>query len=119
MSSSNTKPPYYIVGLPTDSIEGQEAQTKFERLSTELFKVYPFIEEIRAVVKAKKTAKAHPRWEVSVEVYTPKEVHAFSETGHDIVVVFDSLGPKMKRMLTSKKSRVTASHGDSPRKVAS
>ena len=89
---------------------------KFERLSEELCKVYPFIEEIRAVVKSKKAAKTHARYEVSVEIYTPKDRHAFSETGYNLAQVFDSMGPKMKRLLSERQSRVTASHGDTLRK---
>jgi hypothetical protein len=104
-------PPYYIVGLPEEPLEASEAKMKFEKLSTELCKVYPFIEEIRAVVKSKKPAGAHARYEVSVEVYTPKERHAFSGTGYNLAVVFDSMGPKMKRLLSSKRSRVTSTRG--------
>jgi hypothetical protein len=116
MYSRDSTPPCYIVGLPDEPIEAGEAKMKFEKLSEELCKVYPYIEEIRAVVKSKKPGKTHARYEVSVEVYTPKERHAFSGTGYNIAAVFDSLGPKMKRLLSSKQSRVTSSRGISPRK---
>ena len=89
---------------------------KFEKLSAELCKVHPYIEEIRAVVKSKKPGKTHARYEVSVEVYTPRERHAFTETGYNLAAVFDSLGPRMKRLLSSRVSRVTSTHGASPRK---
>lgn len=108
--------PYYIVGLPEEPTEATEARAKFERLSEELCRVYPFIEEIRAVVKSKKAAKTHARYEVSVEVYTPRERHSFRETGYNIAKVFDIMGPKMKRLLSSKQSRVTSTHGDTLRK---
>lgn len=97
-------------------MEAAEAEMKFERLSLELCKVYPFIEEIRAVVKSKKPGKTHARYEVSVDVYTPKARHAFKETGYNIAKVFDSMGPKMKRLLSSRSSRVTSSRGASARK---
>jgi len=113
---SETAPPYYIVGLPEEPIEASEAKMKFEKLSAELCKVYPFVEEIRAVVKSKKPGKTHARYEVSVEIYTPKERHAFSETGYNIAAVFDSLGPRMKRLLSSRPSRVTSTRGTSRRK---
>ena len=118
MVSETAKAPYYIVGLPEEPIEADEAKMKFEKLSTELCKVYPFIEEIRAVVKSKKPGKTHARYEVSVEVYTPKDRHAFSGSGYNIAKVFDSMGPKMKRLLSSRQSRVTSTHGDSRRKRA-
>ena len=114
--SPDKTPPYYIVGLPEEPVESSEAQSKFERLSQELCKVYPFIEEIRAVVKSKKASGTHARYEVSVEVYTPRDRHSFTETGYNIAKVFDVMGPKMKRLLSSKQSRVTSAHGDSLRK---
>jgi hypothetical protein len=116
MVRDSARPPFYIVGLPEEPIEADEAKMKFERLSVELYKVYPFIEEIRAVVKSKKPGKTHARYEVSVEVYTPKDRHAFSGTGYNIAKVFDSMGPKMKRLLSSKQSRVTSTHGSTMRK---
>jgi hypothetical protein len=116
-STSSRDTPFYIVGLPEEPVEAAEAKLKFERLSSELGRVFPFVQEIRAVVKSKKASKDHARYEVSVEVYTPKERHAFTETGYNLATVFDSLGPKMKRLLSSKQSRVTAAHGDTPRKA--
>jgi hypothetical protein len=118
MPQESSRSPYYIVGLPEEPIEASEAKLKFERLSEELCKVYPFIEEIRAVVKSKKAGKTHARYEVSVEIYTPRDRHAFSETGYNLATVFDSMGPKMKRLLSARQSRVTASHGGSLRKKA-
>lgn len=116
MGSEAQRPPFYIVGLPDEPIEASEAQAKFERLSAELCKVFPFIFEIRAVVKSKKPGKTHARYEVSVEVYTPRDRHSFTETGYNIAKVFDLMAPKMKRLLSSKQSKVTATHGESPRK---
>jgi hypothetical protein len=116
MAPDHPRPPFYIVGLPEEPLEAGEAKLKFERLSDELCRVYPFIEEIRAVVKSKKPTKEHARYEVSVEVYTPRERHAFSETGYNLATVFDSMGPKMKRLLSSRQSRVTGTHGETPRK---
>ncbi len=117
MAAKPATPPFYIVGLPEEPIEADEAKMKFEKLSAELYRVYPFIEEIRAVVKSKKPGKDHARYEVSVEVFTPRERHSFSETGYNIAAVFDSMGPKMKRLLSSKQSRVTSTHGSTPRRT--
>jgi hypothetical protein len=117
-NSGSREPPFYIVGLPESKEEALEAKTKFEHLSRELTKVLPTIEEIRAVVKSKKASKEHARYEVSVEVYTPRERHAFSESGYSLVTIFDLMEPKMKRLLSSKASRVTASRGRTQRKVA-
>ena len=117
MTPNQARTPFYIVGLPEEPIEAGEARMKFEKLSMELCKVYPFIEEIRAVVKSKKPAKTHARYEVSVEVYTPRDRHAFTDAGYNLAAVFDSMGPKMKRLLSSRGSRVTSSHGSTMRRV--
>ncbi len=68
------------------------------------------------MVKSKKPGKTQARYEVAVDVYTPRDRHAFSETGYSLVSVFDALGPKMKRLLSSRQSRVTSTHGESLRK---
>lgn len=115
-TKQTNSPPFYIVGLPTEPLEAAEARMKFERLSAELSRAFPFVEEVRAVVKTKKPVGGHARYEVSVEVYTPKERHAFTENGHNLASVFDAMGPKMKRLLASKRSRVTGTHGESRRK---
>jgi hypothetical protein len=116
MASSPKEPPCYIVGLPDSPVEASAAEQKFERLSRELTKVLPSIEEIRAVVKSSKTAESRPRYEVSVEVYTPTQRHAFSESGFSLTHIFDLMEPKMKRLLSSRSSRVTSSGGRTQRK---
>ncbi len=118
MAASEPKePPFYIVGLPESPLESAEAKLKFERLSREMLRAFPFVQEIRAVVKSKKARKDHARYEVSVELYTPKERHAFSESGYNIASVFDLMDPKIRRLLSSRQSKVTASRGDSRRKL--
>ena len=114
--SISNRPPYYIVGLPEEPAESQEAESKFERPSADLCPVYPFIEEIRAVARSKKASGTHPRCGVSVEIYTPRDWHAFSETGYKLATTFEALEPKMKRPLSSRRSRVTAAAGRSYRK---
>jgi ribosome-associated translation inhibitor RaiA len=117
MASSPKEPPCYIVGLPDSAAEASAAKQKFERLSRELTKVLPSIEEIRAVVKSSNTEESRSRYEVSVEVYTPTQRHAYSETGYSLTRIFDSMEPKMKRLLSSRSSRVTSSRGRTQRKI--
>ena len=114
--SSQKKPPVYIVGLPEDSAESYEAERKLEHLSADLYRVFPFIQHFRVVIKSTKHSAGRPRYEVSVDIYTPKEVHSFSETGYSLSTSVESLGPKMKRLLSLKQSKVTRTHGESPRK---
>jgi CBS domain-containing protein len=109
--------PFYIVGLPDEPFEAERVKAKFERLATYLSKALPSIEEARAVIKSKDTKGVKKRYEVSINVYTPNQLWAYTEWGYDIAEVFDALGPKIKRLLGSKQSRVTRSHGDTRRKL--
>ncbi len=115
-SSMPKQPPFYIVGLPESPTEATMARMKFERMSSELTKVLPSIEEIRAVIKTKEM-KDHSRYEVTLDIYTPRERHAFTESGYNLLTIFDAMGPKLKRLLSSRPSRVTATGGASRRKL--
>src|SRR6267143_5630027 len=108
---------YYIVGLPSDTFEAEAAKGKFERVSSVLTKAFPHIEEIRAVIKAKRISDKRARYEVNVDIYTSKERFAYSETGYDLAVVFESLGVKMKTLLSSRQSRVTRTRRDNRSKT--
>ena len=114
---SPKEPPCYIVGLPDSPTEASAAKLKFERLSGELTKALPSIEEIRAVIKSRQVGNDRARYEVSVEVYTPKERHAFSESGYELTKIFETLEPKMKRLLSSRPSKVTGTRGSTRRKL--
>jgi len=92
-SGAGKSPPFYIVGLPAEPPESAEAKLKFERLSAELSKAFQYVEEIRAVVKSKKASGSHARYEVSVDLYMPRDRHSLSETGYDLAAVFDARGP--------------------------
>jgi hypothetical protein len=118
MASTPKPTPCYIVGLPDSEQEAAAAERKFERMSRELGRAMPAIEEVRAVVKTKKTGKDRARYEVSVEVYTPSQHHSFTEAGFDLVAIFESMEPKLKRLISSRASRVTSSRGRSQRKIS-
>ena len=105
------------MGLPQSRAEASAAEAKFERMSSELIRAMPSIEEVRAVVKSKGKVKDRARYEVSVEVYTPRQRYAFSEAGFDLVAIFESLEPKLKRLLSSRPSKVTSSRGKTQRKI--
>jgi len=109
--------PLYIVGLPSDPFEAEAARMKLERVGKMLTRAIPSVREIRAVVKSKNVRPGRNRYEVRLEVYATGGVYAYSEEGYDLASIFDSAGPKLKRILSSKQSRVTGSRGDSPRKL--
>jgi len=117
MAPAIKEPPFYIVGLPESPVESAGVKEKFERMAIELTKVLPAIEEVRAVVKSKRIAKDRGRYEVSVEVYTPRQRYAFSERGFSLIAIYELMEPKLKRLLSSRPSRVTSSRGRSQRKI--
>jgi CBS domain-containing protein/ribosome-associated translation inhibitor RaiA len=110
--------PFYIVGLPNEPFEAEAAKMKLERLGTSLIRTFPFIQEIRAIVKGKETRGPRRRYEVTVSVYTPRETHAFSSEGYDLPEVFDEIAPKLKRLLSERQSKVTGKKGASLRKTS-
>jgi CBS domain-containing protein len=118
LPAENKKTPVYIVGLPDEPFEAEAAKMKFERLGNMLAKAIPSVKEIRAVVKSREVGPDKRRYEVSVEVYISGGVHAYVEQGYDLVEIFDAIGPRIKRILGAKQSRVTQTAGDSLRKGA-
>jgi hypothetical protein len=89
---------------------------KMDRLGASLTKTFPFIEEIRAVIKSKENRGPKRRYEVTVSVYTPRVMHSYVAQGYDLSEVFDEISPMLKRLLSSKQSKVTRMHGESIRK---
>jgi CBS domain-containing protein len=110
------KSPVYIVGLPSDPFEEEAARMKLERLGNMLTTAIPSVKEIRAVVKSKDVGHGRHRYEVRFEVYGPKGVYAYSAEGYDLPSIFDKVGPRLKRILSSRQSKVTRSSGASLRK---
>jgi hypothetical protein len=107
---------FYIVGLPADPFEAESAKMKLERIGNKLAKALPSIREIRAVVKHSDVGSGRRRYEVSFEVYMSGGMHTFVEEGYDLAEIFDRVDPKLKRMISSKQSKVTRNAGESLRK---
>jgi hypothetical protein len=118
VKKEKSEAPYYIVGLPDEPFEAEAAKMKFGRLASLISRAYPFVEEVRAVIKTKEISKDRRRYEVSVHVDTPKSVYSYSENGYDLSEIFDALVPKIKKLLSSRTSKVTKSGGASMRKDA-
>jgi len=114
--SAGRKTPFYIVGTPGEPFEAEAAKMKLDHLGTMLTKAIPSIKEIRAVVKSKETGSGRRRYEVSFDVYAPFLLHSYVEEGYDLSEIFDRVGPRLKRILSAKQSRVTRSGGDTLRK---
>jgi hypothetical protein len=98
------------VGLPDEPVEAERAKATFKRLTGYLSGAMPSIEEARAIIRRKETSGGKTRYEVSINVYSPKHLWAYTESGYDIAEVFDALGLKLKRLLGSKEARATRTH---------
>ncbi len=108
--------PFYIIGLPRDPFEAEAGKLKFERMVISLRKSFPTLEEVRAIIKTKEIASDRRRYELSVNVITPRESYSFVEEGYDLPQLFDKLSPEMKRIGGSKQSKVTKWGGRTLRK---
>lgn len=116
LANRGPKTPFYIVGVPDEPFEAEAAKMKLEHLGNMLTKAVPSIKEIRAVVKSRESGTGRRRYEVGFDVYAPALLHAYVEEGYDLSEIFDRVGPRLKRILSAKQSRVTRSAGDTLRK---
>jgi CBS domain-containing protein len=98
--------PIYIVGLPTDPFEAEMARSKVRRTVHLLKKSFPYIEEVRSIIKTfPDKNKIRRRYSVKTSIVTPKKIYHYSETGWELPVIFDSISDKLKKML-QKRQRV-------------
>lgn len=97
--------PLYIVGMPEDMENAEIVKTKFQKIISNLIKVYPEVEEARTSIKTiHSPISQRKHFEVSVKIFTPYKTHNYTELGWDLSQVFDALGRRIVRNL-SKRSK--------------
>lgn len=97
--------PLYIVGMPEDMENAEIVKTKFQKIISNLIKVYPEVEEARTSIKTiHSPISQRKHFEVSVKIFTPYKTHSYTELGWDLSQVFDALGRRIVRNL-SKRSK--------------
>ena len=95
--------PVFIVGLPEDPFESEATKAKFKRIVRQLHKVFPDILEARSIIKSKhKTGTERRRYEVTVQIRTPKDSFSYSEEGWELPLVYDVITDRLKRLMTKK-----------------
>jgi len=95
--------PAFIVGLPEDPFESEATKAKFKRVVNQLHRVYPDIIEARSVIKSKfKTGKERGRYEVNVQIRTPRDSYTYSEEGWELAAIYDVITDRLKRLITQK-----------------
>ena len=98
--------PVFIVGLPEDPFESEATKAKFKRIARQLYKVFPDILEARSVIRSKHRAGGErERYEVNVQIRTPRDSFSYSEEGWELPFVYDLITDKLKRLMTKKQKR--------------
>jgi CBS domain-containing protein len=90
--------PVNFSGLPTETIEGSVAKDKLKSLALRLSKNFPDLLEVKGKVKS--VGKTDKKFEVRLHLYCSQDVLSFSETGYDLVKVFEELEKRAKRSLS-------------------
>jgi CBS domain-containing protein len=99
--------PVYLIGLPEEPFQAEGVRAKFTRSIELLRKSYPQIMEARSTIKTSspKGKKGRKRYEVKTLVYTPRKTFTHSESGWDLLSVFDVLSDRLKRIMAQKQVR--------------
>jgi CBS domain-containing protein len=97
--------PISIVGLPEDPFEAEATKRKFETVVKRVSRSLPDLLEARSVIKASDRAGQRHRYEVEVELITPRKTTSFGASGWTLPEVFDELADKMKRVTIKKRGR--------------
>jgi len=98
--------PLYIVGMPEDMENAEIVKTKFQKIISNLIKVYPEVEEARTSIKTiHNPISQRKHFEVSVKIFTPYKTHNYTELGWDLSQVFDALGRRIVRNLSQRSKK--------------
>jgi len=96
--------PVFIVGLPEDPFEAEATKAKYKRIVRQLQKVFPDILEARSVIKSKhKEGRERGRYEVTVQIRTPKDSFSYSDEGWELPPLYDLITDRLKRLMTKKR----------------
>jgi signal-transduction protein with cAMP-binding, CBS, and nucleotidyltransferase domain len=99
----SSKVPLYIIGMPDDIENADIVKTKFQKIISNLIKVYPEVEEARASIKTiHNPVSQRKQFEVSARIVTPYKNHNYVESGWDLSKAFDTLGRRIVRNLSKR-----------------
>jgi CBS domain-containing protein len=98
--------PLFIVGLPEDYSSAEIVKTKFDKIIRNLTKVYPEVEQAKALIKTiHNPVSNRQHYEVSVRVFSPYRTFNYTELGWDLSKIFDALGSKLIRNLSQRSKK--------------
>ena len=98
--------PLYIIGMPDDATNADIVKTKFQKIISNLIKVYPEVEESRTSIKTVHNPTSQRKhFEISVRIITPYKTHNYTELGWDLSKIFDTLGRRIIRNLSQRSKK--------------
>jgi len=110
--------PVFMVGLPEDPFESEATKAKFKRIVRQMHKVFPTILEARSIIKSKrKSGSERLRYEVRVQIRTPRDSFSYSEEGWELPVVYDVITDRLKRLMTKKQKTRRPRERESPEQI--
>jgi CBS domain-containing protein len=97
--------PIYIVGLPDDPFEAEEAKSKFLAAVRLLRKRIPDITEARAVIKMGETKSPKKKYQVRILIISPKRQFSYRIFSYELADAFDSIDDWVKKILSSHETK--------------
>ncbi len=94
--------PIYMVGLPDDPFEAEEAKSKFLAAARLLRKTIPEITEARAVIKMGETKSPKKKYEVRILILSPKRQFSYRIFSYELADAFDSVNDWVKKILSGR-----------------
>jgi CBS domain-containing protein len=99
--------PTYIIGLPENPWDAEVAKSKFDSLIKLLEKMEPEIEEARCKIKLadiQAEKKERKVYEIDINIITPYRRHIYTDSGWDLVNLFDRASDSLKKQISHRRS---------------
>lgn len=99
--------PTYIIGLPENPWDAEVAKSKFDGLIKLLEKMEPEIEEARCKIKLadiQAEKKERKVYEIDINIITPYRRHIYTDSGWDLVNLFDRASDSLKKQISHRRS---------------
>jgi len=97
--------PAYVVGMPQDHHNSEIVKSKFSKIIQRVRKVYPEIEEARAIIKQHHAKGQRQFYQVTVNVISPYRILNYTQVGWDFSRIFDLIGKKIRRKVSKKRKQ--------------
>ncbi|MGE0243213.1 MAG: HPP family protein [Nitrososphaeraceae archaeon] len=96
--------PAYIIGLPDNPLDAEVTKTKFDNLIKLLRKMEPEVEEAKCKIKLSNIQGERKIYEIDINIITPYRRHVYSDSGWDLVNLFDQASDSLKNQIAHRRS---------------